>query len=211
MQCRHTLGGALCENEGGEGMQFGCLMLAIHLVSCSFANISKASSPKKAVEGAATRKKKAAPKLVLTEEQKQQLREAFDLLDPDGTGTIDVKDLKVPIRALGYEAKKDEMKKIISEVDKEGSGKINFDSFLYAMTQKMSEPESKEDILKAFKLFDDNGTGKISFQNLKRVAGEIGENLTDEELQEMIDEADVDGDGEVNEQEFLRIIRMNSM
>uniref|UniRef100_A0A8C8RHU4 EF-hand domain-containing protein n=1 Tax=Pelusios castaneus TaxID=367368 RepID=A0A8C8RHU4_9SAUR len=117
--------------------------------------------------------------------------------------------LQVSIRALGYEPKKEEMKKIISEVDKEGSGKINFDSFLYAMTQKM--PESKEDILKAFKLFDDNGTGKISFQNLKRVASEIGENLTDEELQEMIDEADVDGDGEVNEQEFLRIIRMNSM
>ncbi|XP_044887442.1 caltractin-like isoform X3 [Mauremys mutica] len=170
-----------------------------------------ASSPKKVMEGAATRKKKVAPKLVLTEEQKQQLREAFDLLDTDGTGTIDVKDLKVSIRALGYEPKKEEMKKIISEVDKEGSGKINFDSFLYAMTQKMSEPESREDILKAFKLFDDNGTGKISFQNLKRVAGEIGENLTDEELQEMIDEADVDGDGEVNEQEFLRIIRMNSM
>ncbi|XP_065266922.1 uncharacterized protein LOC135883629 isoform X2 [Emys orbicularis] len=170
-----------------------------------------ASSPKKVMEGAVTRKKKVAPKLVLTEEQKQQLREAFDLLDTDGTGTVDVKDLKVSIRALGYEPKKEEMKKIVSEVDKEGSGKINFDSFLYAMTQKMSEPESREDILKAFKLFDDNGTGKISFQNLKRVAGEIGENLTDEELQEMIDEADVDGDGEVNEQEFLRIIRMNSM
>uniref|UniRef100_A0A674ITT6 EF-hand domain-containing protein n=1 Tax=Terrapene triunguis TaxID=2587831 RepID=A0A674ITT6_9SAUR len=174
---------------------------------CHFA----ASSPKKVMEGAVTRKKKVAPKLVLTEEQKQQLREAFDLLDTDGTGTVDVKDLKVSIRALGYEPKKEEMKKIVSEVDKEGSGKINFDSFLYAMTQKMSEPESREDILKAFKLFDDNGTGKISFQNLKRVAGEIGENLTDEELQEMIDEADVDGDGEVNEQEFLRIIRMNSM
>ncbi|XP_024052807.1 caltractin-like [Terrapene carolina triunguis] len=208
MQCRHAVGGALCET--GWGRQAGSLMLVIHLVSCS-TNVSKASSPKKVMEGAVTRKKKVAPKLVLTEEQKQQLREAFDLLDTDGTGTVDVKDLKVSIRALGYEPKKEEMKKIVSEVDKEGSGKINFDSFLYAMTQKMSEPESREDILKAFKLFDDNGTGKISFQNLKRVAGEIGENLTDEELQEMIDEADVDGDGEVNEQEFLRIIRMNSM
>uniref|UniRef100_A0A7M4EI07 EF-hand domain-containing protein n=1 Tax=Crocodylus porosus TaxID=8502 RepID=A0A7M4EI07_CROPO len=125
-----------------------------------------------------------SPKLVLTEEQKQQFREAFDLLDTDGTGTIDVKDLKVSIRALGYEPKKDEMKKIISEVDKEGSGKINFDLFLHAMTQKMvCKSDSKEDILKAFKLYDQNGTGKISFENLKCVANEIGENLTDEELQ----------------------------
>lgn len=46
-----------------------------------------------------------------------------------------------------------------------------------------SEPDSKEDILKAFKLYDQNGTGKISFENLKCVANEIGENLTDEELQ----------------------------
>ncbi|XP_014379442.1 centrin-1-like [Alligator sinensis] len=173
--------------------------------------LSAASSFKKPSAGTIYQRKKAAPKLILTEEQKQQFREAFDLLDTDGTGTIDVKDLKVSIRALGYEPKKDEMKKIISEVDKEGSGKINFDLFLHAMTQKMSEPDSKEDILKAFKLYDQNGTGKISFENLKCVANEIGENLTDEELQEMIDEADMDGDGEVNEQEFLQIMRMTNM
>jgi centrin-1 len=56
-------------------------------------------------------------------------------------------------------------------------------------------------------LFDDDETGKISFKNLKRVAKELGENLTDEELQEMIDEADRDGDGEINEEEFLRVMK----
>lgn len=74
-----------------------------------------------------------------------------------------------------------------------------------------SEKDTKEEILKAFKLFDDDETGKISFKNLKRVAKELGENLSDEELQEMIDEADRDGDGEVNEQEFLRIMKKTSL
>ena len=71
--------------------------------------------------------------------------------------------------------------------------------------------DSREEILKAFRLFDDDETGKISFRNLKRVAKELGENMTDEELQEMIDEADRDGDGEINEDEFLRIMKKTSL
>ncbi|XP_074962418.1 centrin-2-like [Phalacrocorax aristotelis] len=170
-----------------------------------------ASGFSKAPLGAASQRKKASPKLELTEEQRQEIREAFDLFDTDGTGNIDVKELKVAMRALGFEPKKEEIKKMISDIDKEGSGKISFNNFLVVMTQKMAEKDSKEEILKAFKLFDDDETGKISFKNLKRVAKELGENLTDEELQEMIDEADRDGDGEVNEQEFLRIMKKTSL
>ncbi|EDV24856.1 uncharacterized protein TRIADDRAFT_25393 [Trichoplax adhaerens] len=151
------------------------------------------------------------PKPELTEEQKQEIREAFDLFDTEGTGTIDAKELKVAMRALGFEPKKEEIKKMLSEVDKDGSGTIDFDDFLQLMTQKMTEKDPKEEILKAFRLFDDDETGKISFKNLKRVAKELGENLTDEELQEMIDEADRDGDGEINETEFLRIMKKTSL
>ncbi|XP_053453707.1 centrin-2-like [Nycticebus coucang] len=96
-------------------------------------------------------------------------------------------------------------------VKKEGTGKMNFSDFLTVMTQKMSEKNTTEEILKAFKLFDDDETGTISFKNLKRVAKELGENLTDKELQEMIDEANGDGDAEVNEQEFLRIMKKTSL
>ena len=72
---------------------------------------------------------------------------------------------------------------MIADIDKDGSGTIDFDDFLAMMTTKMGERDSKEEILKAFKLFDDDETGKISFKNLKRVAKELGENMTDEELQ----------------------------
>eukprot|EP00062_Callorhinchus_milii_P022056 gi/632979435/ref/XP_007906467.1/ PREDICTED: caltractin isoform X1 [Callorhinchus milii] len=169
-----------------------------------------ATSFRKAGLGTSQRKKSGS-KSELTEEQKQEIREAFDLFDTDGSGTIDVKEIKVAMRALGFEPKKEEIKKMISDIDKEGSGSIDFNDFLAMMTQKMSEKDSKEEILKAFRLFDDDGTGKISFKNLKRVAKELGENLTDEELQEMIDEADRDGDGEINEQEFLRIMKKTSL
>ena len=150
-------------------------------------------------------------KFELTEEQKQEIREAFDLFDTDGSGTIDAKELKVAMRALGFEPKKEEIKKMISDIDKDGSGTIDFSEFLEMMTAKMSERDSREEILKAFRLFDDDETGKISFRNLKRVAKELGENMTDEELQEMIDEADRDGDGEISEEEFLRIMKKTSL
>ncbi|CAF4936942.1 caltractin-like [Pieris napi] len=155
-------------------------------------------------------RKKSGPKFELSEEQKRDIKEAFDLFDTENTGKIDTKELKVAIRALGFEPKKEEIKKMIAEIDK-GDGKVSFDDFLDLMTVKMAEKDTKEEIMKAFKLFDDDETGKISFKNLKRVAKELGENLTDEELHEMIDEADRDGDGEINQEEFLRIMKKTSL
>ena len=87
----------------------------------------------------------------LTEEQKQEIREAFDLFDTDGSGTIDAKELKVAMRALGFEPKKEEIKKMIADIDKDGSGTIDFEEFLQMMTAKMGERDSREEIMKAFR------------------------------------------------------------
>lgn len=60
-------------------------------------------------------------------------------------------------------------------------------------------------------MFDHDENNKIGFKDLERVAKELGENLTEEEIQEMIDEADLDHDGEINEAEFLRIMKKTSL
>ena len=105
------------------------------------------------------------------------------------------------------QVKKAEIRKMISDIDKDASGAIEFDEFVEMMTGKMMDRDSREEIMKVFSLFDDDTSGHISFRNLKRVANELGENLTDEELQEMIDEADRDGDGLINEDEFYRVMK----
>jgi Ca2+-binding EF-hand superfamily protein len=73
----------------------------------------------------------------LTEEQRQEIKEAFDLFDSEGNGVIDAKELKVAMRALGFEPKKDEVKRIIQEIDKTGEGVIKYEEFLDLMTNKM--------------------------------------------------------------------------
>ncbi|KAM3128069.1 hypothetical protein pb186bvf_019832 [Paramecium bursaria] len=147
----------------------------------------------------------------LTEEQRQEIKEAFDLFDTDGTGYIDIKELKVAMRALGFEPKKEEVKLMIKDVDREGKGVIEYADFLELMTVKMAERDPREEMLKAFRLFDDDNTGRITLKNLKRVARELGETMTDDELQEMIDEADRDGDGEINEEDFIRIMKKTNL
>ena len=80
---------------------------------------------------------------------------------------------------------------MIKEVDREGKGVIEFPDFLELMTVKMvlivnnywqGERDPREEMLKAFRLFDDDNTGKITLRNLKRVARELGETMTDDEL-----------------------------
>merc|ERR1711907_851110 len=101
----------------------------------------------------------------------------------------------------------DELKKMVTDIDNDGNGAIEFGEFLEMMTSKMGEKDTREDIEKVFKLFDDDNTSKISLRNLRRVAQELGENIDEEELQDMINQAYRDGDGEINIDEFYRIMK----
>lgn len=79
-----------------------------------------------------------------------------------------------------------------------GNGTIDFSEFLTMMARKMKETDSEDELREAFKVFDKDGNGYISACELRHVMRNLGEKLTDEEVDEMIREADIDGDGQVN-------------
>merc|ERR1719398_346472 len=143
----------------------------------------------------------------LDDEQKEELREAFNLFDTEHSGTIDARELKAALRALGFEVKKEDVRRMLSDVGKDPTQPIDFNDFQEMMRGRMPDKNSRAEIDKVFALFDEDETGKISFRNLKRIAQELGESLTDEELNEMIEEADRDGDGLINPDEFYRVMR----
>ena len=95
----------------------------------------------------------------------------------------------------------------MNDIDKNQSGTIDFDEFIEMMTAKMSDKDTPEDLRKVFDLFiGDNTADKIELKHLKRVAKELGENMSDDELNEMIVRADTDKDGKVSFDEFYAIM-----
>jgi centrin-1 len=147
----------------------------------------------------------------LTEDEVLEIKEAFDLFDTDGSGTISTEELKKALQNLGIDARNQTLLNMMADLDKDRSGAIDFDEFISMMTAQMSDTDSREDLRKVYNLFlgDDSGSrvnNKIQLQHLKRVARELNEAMSDEELLEMITRADLDRDGAVDFEEFYAIM-----
>ena len=141
----------------------------------------------------------------LSEERIEEFKEAFYLFDRTGGGNIEPYDLGKVMRSLGYNPTETELIDMIKKIGVE-SGQIDFKQFLSLMAPKVHQDDTAKNIIETFKMIDSTGNGLISKQELKQVMGYLGENLTDEEISEMMAEADLDGDGMVNCEEFVKMM-----
>ncbi|XP_026423630.1 calmodulin-like protein 11 isoform X2 [Papaver somniferum] len=143
----------------------------------------------------------------LTQDQIVEFQEAFCLFDKDGdVGCITIEELATVICSLDQNPTEEELQDMIKEVDVDGNGTIEFGEFLSLMARKMKETDAEEELQEAFKVFDKDQNGFISAPELRHVMINLGEKLTDEEVDQMIREADLDGDGQVNYEEFVRMM-----
>jgi centrin-1 len=114
----------------------------------------------------------------LSEGERQEIREAFDLFDTDGSGSIDAKELKVAMKALGFEPTKEEIRRMITDADTEGTRAISFARFLQMMTKKIEDwnPESDRG---AFRVLDDDDRGardndsEVSYEGFVHIMNNI--------------------------------------
>jgi calmodulin len=110
------------------------------------------------------------------------------------------------MRSLGQHPTNKELEAMIKEVDADKTGTINFNEFLNMMARKMTDQESAEALSESFKVFDKDGNGLITSAELLHVMTNLGEKMEIAEAEECIREVDVDGDGKVNYDEFIKMM-----
>lgn len=142
----------------------------------------------------------------MTEEQIEQFKLAFDLFDKDKTGDITAAELGEVMRELGLSPSDAELKDMVDEVDVDQNGSIDFNEFLTMMSHKVEPSDAEKELREAFKVFDRDNSGTISAAELRNVLTSLGENLTDEQIDEMIQSADKDGNGAIDYDEFALLM-----
>ena len=142
----------------------------------------------------------------LTEETINQFHYFFDLFDKDSSGTITTKELGTIMRNLGQNPSEEELKQMIREVDLNGDGTIDFKEFLCLMLKKMDDSDIDNELETAFKAFDLDKDGYITPHELRNGMLNLGEEYTPEEAEEMIKEGDLDNDGRIDYEEFMKIV-----
>jgi calmodulin len=130
------------------------------------------------------------------------LKKAFEVFDKNKDGNISISDLKELVKLLGQEISDVQLQSIIHEVDSDGKEKIDFKEFLGLMSRKMRDPDTDEELIEVFKVFDSEGDGTISKKEMKLI---VGDNLSEEEIEEIFKEGAI-GEERINYEDFVRMI-----
>jgi len=155
------------------------------------------------------------PEYEVTEQQKQEFRAAFDIFVEDSEdGTITTKELGKVLRMLGQNPTEEELQEMVDEVDEDGSGTIDFEEFTQMMAKQLAAdaleniPERPEkELAEAFRIFDCDLDGYISFDEVKSALSKCGEKFEDWECEALISEGDKNDDGKMDYEEWIEFMK----
>jgi calcium-dependent protein kinase len=133
------------------------------------------------------------------------LRNLFESIDADKSGTITAQELKEALGRKGTKLKEEDAAKLLSMIDVDANGTIEYDEFL-AATLSQHQLEKEDNLRAAFKHFDTNGDGIISMEELNNAIGSGGMQVSKEEIDQVLAEVDKDGNGEIDYDEFVDML-----
>merc|ERR1719150_1300340 len=129
--------------------------------------------------------------------------ECFDLFDRTGSGKIPVDMLGKIVRSVGQTPSNAQVADFIKEIDSDSTGTFDYAALVALLERHWKAPASAEQVIEAFKIFDPDGTGVISSQEMRTVMTNLGEKLTKEEVDAMLKEADPEGSGKIDYAKFV--------
>merc|ERR1712029_1208079 len=146
----------------------------------------------------------------LGEEQVMEIKDAFDLFDKDRSGEITVGEMLDAMRSLGYDTDHGEAANHVKNLDTDGSGALEFNEFYDLLTARFSENTTKDELQRVFNLFDTEKSGSITVANMRAIADQIGDQVSDEELGDIILKNDMDNDGKLTFEDFFNVLTKKS-
>jgi len=142
----------------------------------------------------------------LSKEELEGFKAAFEALDKNKDGVITTEELGEVMRSLGQDPSTSELQDLINELDADHSGAVDFDEFLKMMSSKATHFDTQTELRNAFAVFDRDGSGTIDASEIGNVLKAMGEDLTDGDIEEMISQADVDKNGTIDFDEFVKFM-----
>lgn len=149
---------------------------------------------------------KSLKSLNLSDDEVAELRELFDMYDLSKDGLISIRELGTVMRTFGHNLTEADIIEMVKEVDIDNDGTISFYEFAQMMSTKIKISDIEEATKTAFKIFDVNRDGFISSEELLEVMTNLGEEVNEQEVKEMISVADIDGDGLISFSDFRSLM-----
>jgi calmodulin len=141
----------------------------------------------------------------LSDEKLIEYITAFEVFDKDKDGKITTKEIGTILRNLGQNPSEKQLNEMISEIDQDGNGTIDFNEFIGLIIKKMKEPDLNDEMIDAFSIFDKDGNKFITSHEMRNVLRKI-KIISDDDIEELVKEADIDGDGQIDYEEFIRMV-----
>ena len=135
-----------------------------------------------------------------------ELKITFEIFDKDLDGFINLEEFGFVMKSLGYEMTDTELQDMMKEVMKDDLYRINFEQFILIMNKRGKDSEIVEEYIEAFRVFDRDGSGTVNREELRHIMIALGDMVSVEELDVMLRDADVNGDGEIEYKNFVRLM-----
>ncbi|XP_052271672.1 calmodulin-A-like [Dreissena polymorpha] len=131
--------------------------------------------------------------------------DVFRLLDVDGSGYLDSQELETALKHMGVDITKEEVDELVKKIDQDGNGTVDMFEFSQMVAQKMQVYDPEKELRDAFAVFDKNGDGKVSVEEIREVVESLGGKMTNAEVESMLVDVDENHDGYIDYDEFVHI------